>query len=413
MANFWFVSAPIRSHTDWGGMHLTAEELNRAGHRVSWLSGPEIDGMFCNSQISFHSLQETGWHWPPPMDLKSHPPAEAMKLRYTRALDTWLTVERVKAGGEDIIKCAKENGQPDAIISDPFLPAAALAAEALAIPFAVAGIPAMRPLTREDLLPIQNELAKASKNRLKELCTHFAVQGRNISGGATPRVQSQELHLSYFTKRWYLADEAKLQPQNTYCGGLIPTTHTDSRLKWLQDIPDEKPLALITLGTTFKGNLGLYSRAANAASRAGCVPIIVLGNLPLSTEEKQALISTLPPMSRLLQWVSFRHILPRIKLAIQHGGMGTTHALLLYGIPQIVVPQLADQRVQAKRVAQAKVGLHLNAHEVQWGKLDEAAHALLSAPSVRENARLFAEEMQSLGGPIKAAETLSQFARTG
>ncbi|MCY3935270.1 MAG: glycosyltransferase [Chloroflexi bacterium] len=413
MANFWFVSAPMRSHTDWGGMYLTAEQLKRTGHRVRWLSGPEIAGLFRASPVPFHPLPQTGWHWPPPLALSSYDPAAALKLRYTRALDTWLTVDQVEAGCEALLQCAKESGPPDAIISEPFLPAAALAAEALAVRFVVAGMPAIRPLAREYLQPIQMELAEESADRLNQLCARFGVVGRNFSGGATPSVQSQELHLSYFTKRWYLADAAKLLPQNVYCGGLISPAHKNSRLKWLQDIPEENPLALITLGTTFKGNLRLYSRAAQAVSRAGCVPIITLGNLPLSAAEKQALLSSLPPRTHLLQWVPFRHILPRISLAIQHGGMGTTHAILLHGIPQIVLPQVADQRVQAKRVTQAKVGLHLSAHDVQQGKLFDAANALLNDPSVLENCCLFAGEMRALGGPIKAAETLAHIASTG
>ena len=50
---------------------------------------------------------------------------------------------------------------------------------------------------------------------------------------------------------------------------------------------------------------------------------------------------------------------------------------------QIVVPHAADQRIQARRVAEAKVGLHLTAHDVRQGQLREGVRALLEAEWVR------------------------------
>ena len=83
--------------------------------------------------------------------------------------------------------------------------------------------------------------------------------------------------------------------------------------------------------------------------------------------------------------------------------MGTTHRALVHGVPQIVVPHAADQRIQARRVAEAKVGLHLTAHDVRQGQLREGAHAILEAEWVQENARRFAVAMAALGGVDRAA----------
>jgi UDP:flavonoid glycosyltransferase YjiC (YdhE family) len=95
---------------------------------------------------------------------------------------------------------------------------------------------------------------------------------------------------------------------------------------------------------------------------------------------------------------------------IHHGGMGTTHAALIYGVPQIVVPHAADQRGQARRVAQARVGLHLTAHDVQQGMLFEGVKALANDERVRQTARDFAAEMHSLGGAERAADALEAIA---
>ena len=104
--------------------------------------------------------------------------------------------------------------------------------------------------------------------------------------------------------------------------------------------------------------------------------------------------------------MNLAHVLPRCDLVVQHGGMGTTHAVLTHGIPQMVVPHAADQRGQARRVAEAKVGLNLSAHDVRNGKLLEGAKALTQDERVQANARKFAERMASLGGPRRAADLL-------
>ena len=413
MAKFWFVSAPLKSHTDWGGMLMTALHLKHLGHEVDWLSGTEISDFLSETPIKFRMINETGWNWPPPpMNLDELAPLEAMKQRYTRALDTWLNISKVRMGCEEIIKQLEFSDRPDVIVSDPFLPAAAIAAETLGTHFVVVGMPALRPLAEEALFPIQKELAVKSSDRLHELFQHFRVIGYNFSEGAAPSVQSSELHISYFTKSWFRADSQNLLPQNYFFGGVLRKTKPKIFPQWMRNIPREAPLALITLGTTFRGELGFYAWAANAAAQAGLIPIITLGEHPISPSEKQELISSLPPTSHLFQWVSFRQVLPRTKLAFQHGGMGTTHALVLHGIPQIVVPHAADQRAQARRVAQAKVGLHLSAHEVRQGMLKDAANALVHDEAVNENARLLSEEMRSLGGAIKAAEALVQIAES-
>jgi UDP:flavonoid glycosyltransferase YjiC (YdhE family) len=115
-------------------------------------------------------------------------------------------------------------------------------------------------------------------------------------------------------------------------------------------------------------------------------------------------VKALPRGTRLVNFVPFDAVLPRTKLMIHHGGMGTTHAAVVHGVPQIVVPHAADQRGQARRAAQAKVGLNLTAHDVRHGKLWEGARAILKDSRVLENSQRMAEAMAALGGPERAAD---------
>jgi MGT family glycosyltransferase len=407
MANFWMISAPLYSHTDWGGYLKTALALQAMGHTVNWVSGESLQRAITSAGLPFAAVRETGWLWPPPPapDVTKIPPQEAVMLRYRRALDTWLSEDLVGIAVAAILDLADEIGKPDVIVTDPFLSAAALAAEKLDVPLAVCGWIAQSELNEDYLFPVQKSLASESQGRIRRLCERYGLEGANFSKGATPSILSPHLHISYFTESWYQSDIPTLLDQTLFVGG-SPTPPTTPAPDWLTAISDEIPLALITLGTTFTGDLGFYSWAAQAAARGGYLPIVVIGWNPIEPDKKAELIRALPKGARLLNFVPFDHVLPRVRLMIHHGGMGTTHAAVIHGIPQIVVPHAADQRGQARRVAQAKVGLNLTAHDVRQGLLWDATKAITNDARVQANARELAAEMASLGGAKRAAEAL-------
>jgi len=411
MAKFWFVSAPLFSHLDWGGYLATAQSLIKRGHDVIWVSEAAVGGALAKAGVPFTPIRKTGWLWPPPPvpDLTTIPPQEAVMLRYRRALDTWLSEDLVGEAVAALIELAGEIGKPDVIVTDPFLTAAALAAEALDLPLAVCGWPAQKELNEDFLFPVQKNLGSDSQARIERLCQRFGLRGVNIAPGPTPSILSPHLHVTYFSPSWYAADENNILPQTLFVGGK-PTSPDDAPPKWLTDLPADVPLALVTLGTTFTGDLGFFSWAAQAAARVGFVPIVVIGWNPIAPEDKAKLIAALPKNTRLLNFVPFGHVLPRTQLMIHHGGMGTTHAALIYGLPQIVVPHAADQRGQARRVAQALVGLNLSAHDVKHGMLYEGVKALSHDEKVRQKARDLAAELASLGGADRAAEALENVA---
>jgi MGT family glycosyltransferase len=407
MAKFWFTSAQLYSHTDWGGFLKTAVTLHAQGHDVIWVSQESLRGAIESKGLAFEAIAETGWLWPPPPTpdfTKSHP-QEAVKLRYTRALDTWLSEDLVAQGIECLLELADRIGKPDAIVTDPFLSAAALAAEKLNVPLIVAGWPATANLDEQSLFPVQRDLSSDSMQRILRLCEKFGLEGINFSKGTAPAIRSPHLHVTYFTSEWYAAEQAMMLPQTQFVGGQanIPD---DKPPQWLTDIPADMPLAMITLGTVFTGDLGFFSWAAAAAASADLMPIVVLGWANFDVQKKDELKEVLPRGTRLLNFAPFDHVLPRCKLMIHHGGMGTTHYAIVHGLRQIVVPHAADQRIQAQRVAQSKLGLNLTAFDVQKGQLQEGAKAIMEADWVGANCQRFAEQMAALGGVNRAAQLI-------
>ena len=409
MARFWFISAPLYSHTDWGGFLKTAQVLQAQGHEVLWLSEPPLRGLLEQSGIPFRALAATGWLWPPPPapDLRQIPPQQAVKLRYTRALDTWLSEDLVAAAVRGLLTLAAELGSPDAIVSEPFLSAAAVAAEKLERPLLICGWPAQATLDANQLFPVQRDLSSDSQQRLQRLCEQFGIAGDNFSKGAAPAIVSERLHIVYFIPEWYQSEQATLLPQTQFVGGRAVPPRTAPQ-RWLRDIPPDRPLGLVTLGTLFTGDLGFYSWAAQAVAQAGMIPVVTVGWNPMNAAKKAELKRALPAGTRLLAWAPYEHVLPRSKIVIHHGGMGTAHSAVVHGLPQIVVPHAADQRIQARRVSEAKIGLHLTAHDVRQGQLREGVRAIMQADWVQDNARQFAERMAAFGGVARAADLITR-----
>jgi hypothetical protein len=387
-------------------MLKTAQYLHASGHAVLWASEPPLESLISASGIPFAPIAASGWAWlsPPPADLRSMNPVEAMFLRYRRALDTWLSEDLMPPAFEALLALAAERGVPDLIVTDPFLSAVAFAAEKLSVPMAVTGWVAGQPLDEDRMYAVQSDLSKLSRERIDRLKALFGVRGINFSEGAAPSVQSPHLHISYFNRAWYQADPEPL-PQTHFVGGSVDAPITPVP-HWLADLPENAALALITLGSVFTGDLGFYSWAAQAAARLGMIPIVVLGKNPLAPEKKAELIAALPRGTRLLSWVDYDHVFPRLRVIVHHGGMGTTHRAAVQGIPQVVVPHAADQRGQARRVAQAKVGLNLTAHDVRNGQLLPAIRAVTTDQAVLHNAQRLAADLAALGGKVRAAELL-------
>jgi hypothetical protein len=408
MSRFWFTSAPLPGHLDWGGLLKTAQALQTLGHGVVWVSEARIGGLVEQAGIAFEPVEVSGWLWPPPPlpTMADFVNENMVTLRFRRALDTWLSEELVAQGTAALCDLADRIGPPDVIVTDPFLAAAGLAAELLGVPLVVGGWASGPPMDEDQMLYIQRELGHEASERIERLGAHFGIAGVNFSGGPAPSLQSPILHISYFSAYWHQGET--VLPQTKFVGGRInpPDTATPD---WLGAL-DGQPLGMVTLGSTFTSDLNFFAWGAQAVSAAGMIPLVVLGPTPIPPEQKERLKANLPGGSRLLTWVDYEHVFPRLKVILHHGGMGTTHTAIVHSVPQIIVPHAADQRGQARRARQAKVGLELSLRDMRQGQLVPAVRAITTTDWVLEAVQSLARDFAALGGPPRAADLLAEVA---
>lgn len=390
------VSAPMLGHLDWGGYLLTAAELLRGGHDVLWATGHEMQGTVAAQGVPSHILQETGWCWPmklprPVADAVSR--QDVQRLRMLRSLDQWLDVERVRAATVELIALGKAF-RPHVIVSEMFMAAAGIAAEVLDVPFVVAGWPA----ARSKLTQRSGFVGVLAQERVAVLLSEFGAVGVNWQLDGPAALLSPSLHLTYWSPRWFAG--RPLLPQTRMVGGRAQAAPASV---WCGQLSRERPWVFITLGTSFNRDINFFIMAAQAVVQVGGLPIVAVG----SGEVAAALRGRVPQPSVVVSHVKFGELLPYCAAAIHHGGAGTTHALVTYGVPQIVVPKAGDQGRQAEGVVRSGVGYCILPKQLTISLLATALNTILPSTSpVRQNAASLQEEFASLGGISKAAQLL-------
>jgi UDP:flavonoid glycosyltransferase YjiC (YdhE family) len=102
-------------------------------------------------------------------------------------------------------------------------------------------------------------------------------------------------------------------------------------------------------------------------------------------------------------------VLPRADLLITHGGHGTVMAGLRYGVPMLCLPPIADQPVNAAKVAELGLGLAM-APTSPSADIRAAIQYLLDDHALRERSRAFAAEVAHEPGLERAIALIEALA---
>lgn len=400
---FLFTSAPLAGHLDWGGYLKTAAHLSRWGHAVAWASEEPARAAVEAAGVDFRAVDVVGWRWPATEPPGSQP-GDRQTARFRRALDVALSEEAVALATHYLLDVAREF-KPDAIVGEPLIGAAAIAAEKLSVPYAVCGYPATSPESHaKQFTEPEYAVAQEGETRLKRLFDRFGVRGRNWPGGLSPWPQSPDLHVVYWTREWYM-DESDIRPQTQFVGGSVSAPAGDAP-GWFDRLPPDVPLAFITLGSLFTDDPNFFVIAAHACVPAGLFPIIAMGHSDRAPNLKRQLAARLP-RCMAVSWVDYDHLFPRLAVAIHHGGMGTTHAAVVHGVPQVVVPHAADQALQARRAEASGVGLTIRPQDATVESMRRAVETVVRDPGVRMRARNVSAAFAQAGGVPRAAESIA------
>ncbi|MGH3721368.1 MAG: nucleotide disphospho-sugar-binding domain-containing protein [Pseudonocardiaceae bacterium] len=170
---------------------------------------------------------------------------------------------------------------------------------------------------------------------------------------------------------------------------------------WLLGSPSRRPRVCVTVGTIISdvGRMGPLDAIIDALSECD-VDVIVLG-------AEGAMRKPLSNNIRSTGWLPLNAVLPTCSAIIHHGGSGTTFTALAAGVPQLVIPQFADQPVNAAAVASRGVGIHLPESAADPASVRDLLSRLLDDRAISQAATEVREEIAAMPPPSEIVERLT------
>ena len=169
-------------------------------------------------------------------------------------------------------------------------------------------------------------------------------------------------------------------------------------------VAGDRPLVYLTFGTVFN-DPGLFSAAMKGVARLDVDVLVTVG--PASDP---GALGAVPSNVRVERYVPQTVVLPHCAVVASHAGSGTFLASLGLGIPQLCLPQGADQFINARQGAASGAALTLAPGEASPDAVAEAVGRLLQEPAFAGAARRLADEIEAMPGPDEVAGALEGLA---
>ncbi len=172
----------------------------------------------------------------------------------------------------------------------------------------------------------------------------------------------------------------------------------------LPEAPSDAPLVYVTMGTVFNNPQTLKLVTA-AVGELHVRALVTVGPNADTT-----MLGPTPARVRIESYVPQTLVLPHCDLVVSHGGSGTMLAALTHGLPQLCLPQGADQFLNAAALASAGAGISLMPEETATEAVRDAAARLLGEAAFREAARRVSQSIASMPPPDDVAAILEALA---
>ncbi len=233
----------------------------------------------------------------------------------------------------------------------------------------------------------------------RRLCRVHGVSGPGVMGSVMGR---SDLNIVY-TSRYFQPCAESFDDRFQFVGPMTSRTET-TMFPWehvrLSDV------VYVSLGTLFNADPAFYRKCFEAfAGQAFQVILSTGANVPRET------LGVAPPNFIVASHVPQLAVLQRVKAFVTHGGMNSVSESLSYSVPMVVVPQMGEQAIVGRRVAQLGAGLCLTKEEVTVETLRDAVRRLLVEDRFRSQAATVCQSFREAGGVAQATDAIFAFTR--
>ena len=167
--------------------------------------------------------------------------------------------------------------------------------------------------------------------------------------------------------------------------------------------PPDRPLVYVTFGTVFNQDLTMIGTVVEGVRQLDVDVLVTLG-----PGADPAGLGAQPDNVDVRDYVPQEETLARAAAVVSHAGSGTFLAALAHGLPQLAIPQNADQFFNAHAGAKAGVAREIAPGEVTAARVRAELERVLGDPSIAEAARRMAREIAAMPGPDEVAQELER-----
>jgi UDP:flavonoid glycosyltransferase YjiC (YdhE family) len=366
-----FTTTPGRGHFQ--PMLPLARALRDAGHEISWAASADVCPV----------LREKGFEGepaglgfdaapigPPPPEVAALPPLERPNFMFTR----YFGLRRAEPMLADLVPIVEERN-PQLIVCDQAELAGPVAAARAGVPNVTHSFGRLLPAIR----------VERAAEEVAKLWRANGLDARPYAG------TYDHLYLDIYPPSLQAGETAHLGPvQSMRSVALMPE-------------PAPEPLVWITFGTVFNESVELFATAVEAARELEVEVVVTLG-----PGHGPDALGDQPESVTVAEFIPQEELVPRCAAVVSHAGSGTFLAALAAGVPQLLLPQAADQFLNAEAGPGGGVARTLWPGEVSTASVREALEAVLADEAMREAAGRVRAEISSMPAPDAVAEELAR-----
>jgi MGT family glycosyltransferase len=153
----------------------------------------------------------------------------------------------------------------------------------------------------------------------------------------------------------------------------------------------KRRVVYVTMGTVLNSALGVFRAVVDALADEPVDVVVTVG-----ADQEPAVLGPVPANTRVERFVPQAQLLPDCAVVVHHGGSGTMLGALAHGVPQLVLPQGADNFINAALVRDAGAGTFLGPGEVHPDAVRTAVRALMAEPEYRQAAERCGREIAAM-----------------
>lgn len=199
-------------------------------------------------------------------------------------------------------------------------------------------------------------------------------------------------------------------PQASQLTALRPVTFdtgAGERLPdWVRELP-QRPNVYMTLGTVTNADVGIFVSACEGLAGEPVNLIITVG-----PANDPAVLGPLPANTHAARYIPQSLLLPLCHAVIHHGGSGTMLASLRAGLPQLIIPQGADQFINASVCVEAGLAHRLLPSDVRSSAIRDRVRTMLQSEDMKKRAERTQAQIEAMPEPPAVAESLRERVRS-